>query len=117
VLSRFHSLFQACQGAGYFMHSGDYDEVALLTYVGKVPEDVVALVTAHRDRFRADMKPRPDAEQAFDLACGTAVLELAARNESVAGVRDAHSMASLQAILAAQQAAATSAMLSATASS
>ncbi len=103
LMQRFRALYQRFDDAGLWMHTGDYDDVAVLAFADHPAEHVVSTVLAHRDRLR-EHAPKPGRELAFSLACGTTFLELAARGGAggLQGVRDAQAIRS---ILQMQQAA------------
>ena len=99
---RFDALFHAFKQQGLWMHGGDYDEMAILSFVDAAPDNVVGCVLDHREKISA-LRPRPGKEISFSLACGTAFLELA--RGSVGDILDTAQLLQLQAILDAQTAA------------
>ena len=112
VMQRFRRLYDAFQEAGLWMHTGDYDEVAALSFLDRDASRVVSTVLSHREPIAA-ARPRPGKEQSFSLACGTAFLELARDGVVHEEVRDTQNVLAVQAILQAQQAAMIAASVSA----
>lgn len=108
LMHRFRALYTRFDEAGLWMGAGDYDEVAVLSFLGEPAETVVSLVLQHREHLQS-RKPRPGKELGFSLACGTAFLQLLQQpaDEDLRGVQ--HALA-VQAILQAQQAAMIAAM-------
>ncbi len=113
LMQHFRALYQAFDDAGLWMNTGDYDEVAVLSFLPQSAEHVVARVLKHREHLQSK-KPRPGRELGFSLACGTAFLELVATPEAES-LRGARNVLAVQAILQAQQAAMIAAMAGATA--
>jgi hypothetical protein len=103
VLRRFWALRERFVKRGVHMWTADFDELALLTFVDAPAGAVVGKVLEHRAAMR-DLRPRPDALLSFSLACGTAFLELLGPGAGTEAV-DAGTLANVQQILAAQQAA------------
>ena len=102
AIDRFDALFHAFKQHGLWMHGGDYDEMAVLSFVDAPPDNVVGCVLDHREKIAA-LRPRPGKEISFSLSCGTAFLELA--RDSVADILDTAQLLQLQSILDAQAAA------------
>jgi hypothetical protein len=113
LMHRFRALYTRFDDAGLWMNSGDYDEVAVLSFLPDPAETVVSLVLTHRDHLQS-RKPKPGRELAFSLACGTAFLELV-RDPADETLRGAQNVLTVQAALQAQQAAMIAAMAGATA--
>ena len=101
AVTRFDALFKQFKEAGLWMHGGDYDEMAILSFLDASPASVVETVLRHREEIAA-MKPRPGKEMSFSLACGTAFLALAQDADS--DVLDATRLMQLQSMLDAQTA-------------
>ena len=76
VLHRFRALYDRFDDAGLWMHTGDYDEVAALSFLDHPAARVVDIALAQREII-AQHKPRPGKELSFSLACGTAFFTLA----------------------------------------
>jgi hypothetical protein len=106
LCARFGRLWRAFREAGLWMHSGDYDEVALLAFADAPATAVVERVLRHRAAIDA-LRPRPTRSTSFDLACGTALLELLreARGGEAEAARRIEAIARLVAVLQVQQAA------------
>lgn len=108
VLERFDRLYLGFKEKGLWMNAGDYDEMAILTFIDHPPEKIIEVVTEHRRHMDA-LEPRPDKNMTFSLACSTAFLELVRLDEDLEVITDAKALATMQAIIAAQQAAAAAA--------
>jgi len=104
VMRRFRALYDRFDEAGLWMHTGDYDEVASLSFLPQTAERIVSRVLEHREVLAA-AKPKPGRELSFSLACATGFLELAGDDETQALLRGTQNVLSVQAILQAQQAA------------
>lgn len=113
VMGRFRRLYSAFDDAGLWMHTGDYDEVAALSFLDLPADRVVRLVLDHRETLAA-LEPRPGKELSFSLACATGFLALAASDDLAETMRGAQNVTTVQAILQAQQAAMMAACMSAT---
>lgn len=113
LMSRFRALYDAFKTSGMWMSSGDYDEIACLSFLDCSTSAVVSKVVEHRDALRAH-KPKPDRQLAFSLACSTAFIELAQGTGSDA-VRNAQHVMAVHAIIMAQQAAMAAVAVSTTA--
>lgn len=107
-MRRFRALFEAFKAESLHMHSGDYDEIAYLTYLPQSVAQIVDTTLAHRVRIAA-LRPRAGKDQSFSLACNTALLELAGRDEQLQRITDVQALLQVQSILQAQQAAAAAA--------
>lgn len=116
LMQRFRRLYSGFQEAGLWMHTGDYDEVAALSFLAQDAPRVVATVLAHREVLAATA-PKPGRELSFSLACGTAFLELAAVDAVHDDLRVTANVLAVQAILQAQQAAMVAAAAGAAAAS
>jgi len=103
VMRRFRALYDAFDKAGLWMNTGDYDEVAALSFLDRPAATVVSTTLRHREVL-AKHKPRPGRELSFSLACGTAFLELAGGGADER-LRGTQNVLAIQAILQAQQAA------------
>lgn len=104
ALARFRALYAGFGSEGLWMHRDDYDEIAVLSFLGASPADVVREVLAHRARL-ADLRPRPSKQERFTLACNTAFVALAARDDLGRPAHDAARLTLLHGLLQAQQAA------------
>ncbi|MAG55244.1 MAG: hypothetical protein CMJ83_03035 [Planctomycetes bacterium] len=109
---RFHELEQRFKDAGLWMHAGDYDELAILTFLRHAPERIVERLLAHRKTIE-ELRPKPGKELSFDLAASLAFLELVSHDQDMNQITDAKALLDMQAIIAAQQAAAVAAATSA----
>jgi len=102
ALARFDGLFRQFKESGLWMHGGDYDEMAILSFVDAAPVTVVDKVLQHRESI-AELRPRPGKEMSFSLACGTGFVELA--RAACTDVTDTALLIQFQGILDAQAAA------------
>ncbi|MFT7463195.1 MAG: hypothetical protein ACI9EF_001539 [Pseudohongiellaceae bacterium] len=112
VMQRFRRLYDSFDNSGLWMHSGDYDEIAALSFLPHDTEIVVSTVFKHRETI-AKHPPRPGKELSFSLSCSTGFLELAGDKQMNEQLRDTQNLLALQAIIQAQQAAMMAAALSA----
>ncbi len=108
VCNRFEKLYAAFKASGLWMGSQDYDEIALLCFAPQPPDEVLRVVQRHREAIKG-LRPAPDKQSSFSLACGTALLELARGSATAGLLGDAQTLINIHMILAAQQAAAASA--------
>jgi hypothetical protein len=115
VMRRFRALYDQFDGAGLWMNTGDYDEVAALSFLPQPAERVVSRVLEHR-AVLAEKKPKPDRALSFSLACATGFLELVKDEDAHELMRNTQNVIAVQAILQAQQAAMIAAAVSASAS-
>ncbi|HTF88089.1 MAG TPA: DUF4003 family protein [Planctomycetota bacterium] len=104
VAARFQELYEQFKSSGLWMGSADYDEIALLCFAPQPASEILSTVQGHREKIRA-LKPAPDKQTSFTLACGTALLELARGSKDTVLLSEAQLLIAIQAILAAQQAA------------
>jgi len=114
VMQRFRRLYDGFDKAGLWMHTGDYDEVAALSFLPHETANVVATVLNHRESI-AKHPPKPGRELSFSLACGTGFLELAGDQLMSEHLRGTQNILAVQAIIQAQQAAMIAAAVSASA--
>lgn len=105
LVRRFRDLYAAFQERGLRMNSGDYDEVAILAFLDRPAEEVVARVLADREVLRAELSPRPSKQEGFTMAASTAFLHLATHAPDGSRVLDAAHMAQVLSLLSTQQAA------------
>lgn len=105
AIRRFADLYAAFRDAGLWMHTGDYDEVAMLTFLDEPVGEIVRRVSEHRDVIAAH-RPRPGKELSFDLACTTVLIELLRGGERVSVVNGVRGTMAAQALIASQNAAA-----------
>lgn len=86
----------------------DYDEIALLAFLLIDPEQLVERVLACRDKLRA-VRPRPDKRLAFNIAANLAFLDLVRQDSELLRISEIKLIADIQALVAAQRAAAAAA--------
>lgn len=108
VAARFQALYAGFKASGMWMGSHDYEELALLSFAPQAPAEVLEAALRHRERIRA-LPSAPDKQTSFTLACGTALLELSRDGARLSMLSEAQLLVNIQAILAAQQAAAVAA--------
>lgn len=104
VSARFESLWRTFKGLGLGMRRSDYDEVALLTFAPGSPRTIAKRVIEHRDTIRT-LKPRPNRDTSFSLACATTFLELAERTPMVGQLSRVQAAYQVRCVIAQRQAA------------
>ena len=104
ALTRFRAIYDGFKEAGLWMNTGDYDEVAILSFLDHPVATVVRRTLEHRVKI-AEMRPRPGKELSYSLACSTTFLELVQLNPELNRIHDVQNVMQIQAILQAQQAA------------
>jgi len=104
VVARFDELYQGFRARGLWMSSGDYDEIAVLTFLHHPVERILDRVAEHRAVI-CELPRRPSKDVGFSLACSTVFLELVQLTEDLRSISDATLLANVQAILSAQAAA------------
>ncbi len=114
VLARFQQIHAAFKEIGLWIHQGDWDEIAILTFLDHDVQTIATRVLEHRAEIKK-LKPTPDADTSFSLACGTAFLDLVRLDDRLQVITDINVLAQVQAILAAQQAAIASSVAATTA--
>lgn len=105
VIERVRLLVEAFKEAGVRVRPDKYDEVSILAFADARPPAVVDKVLAGMEALRA-LRPRPDRATAFSLASSLALLELVQGSLAPHDVADLKALAELQAVIAAQEAAA-----------
>ena len=80
----------------------DWDELAMLSILGKRPATVVKRIVAIREDL-AEIRPRMEKSTTFGLAVGIAFLEFATASQQDGSVSHAKVLMDVQSILAAQQ--------------
>ncbi|MBI5433763.1 MAG: DUF4003 family protein [Planctomycetes bacterium] len=103
---RFEALWHEFRARGLRMQSGDYDELALLAFAPGTASSVASRVLEHRVSIDA-LRPKPDRNTSFSLACGTAFLELVGGDRALRRLSRIQAAVQIQSILRARQAAAT----------
>lgn len=101
---RFDSLWKQFKKQALHMHSGDYDEVALLTFAQGDPSSVVQHVLAHRERIR-ELRPKPARDASFSFACATTFLTLSNRGPTALRLSRVQAAYQVRTIVVARQAA------------
>lgn len=102
---RFDALWKQFKEHKLRMHSGDYDEVGLLTFLPGSPSSVAQCVLAHRERIR-ELKPRPTADSSFSFACATTFLTLSDRGPNASRLSRLQAAYQVRTVIVARQAAA-----------
>ncbi len=114
VVEKFNDIYKLFADRGLYMHGGDYDEVAILTYLHHTPSVIVDRALSDREAI-ATLKPTPPREISFSLCAGTAFLSLARLSEKLQKINDIQALMQVQSILQAQQAAAMASVAAASA--
>lgn len=108
IAARVRQLRDTLEAAGQSVWQREYDELAALCFLALPVDLVVRTALDYRDRLRAHLswlgKP-----MAFTLGTGIAFVELASQDETTANIGDIKALIDMQAIVAAQQAAAVAA--------
>jgi hypothetical protein len=105
LCTRFQLLYAQFKSSGLWMGSTDYDEIALLCFAPQSAAEVLGTVQRHRVAIQA-LRPAPDKQTSFTLACGTALLELVRDSARLELLGEAQLLINIHVIIAAQQAAA-----------
>ncbi len=108
VAERFARLADAFRRHEVTIVQADYDELAVLCFVDRPADEVVAATLRCREPIRA-LRPRPGASLSFNLACSVAFLELVQPAGGRRAAGEVKALVDLQAILNAQAAAAAAA--------
>lgn len=101
---RFEALWKQFKEQKLHMHSGDYDEVALLAFAEGTPLTVVRSVLAHRERIR-ELRPKPGRDASFSFACATTFLTLSERSSTASRLSRLQAAYQVRSVLVARQAA------------
>jgi hypothetical protein len=110
--ARFEALWHEFRARGLRMLASDYDEIALLAFAPGTPSAIASRVLEHRASITA-LRPKPDRNTSFSLACGTAFLELVGSDRALRRLSRIQATVQIQSVLRARQAAATAAAASA----
>lgn len=108
ALRRFRDLYAAFKAEKLWMREADYDEMAVLSFLEHDTRKVVHEVMAHRARL-AGLRPRPQKQERFTLACNTVFLAFAPRDVDGTRIREASRLVLVRSLIHAQQAAAAAA--------
>lgn len=103
---RFEALWHEFRARGLRMTSSDYDELALLAFAPGTPSAIASRVLEHRAAI-VELRPKPDRNTSFSLACGTAFLELVGADRALRRLSRIQATLQIQSVLRARQAAAT----------
>ena len=114
---RFHAIRDSFRHAGEKIGRTRFDEVALLSLAPGSPNSIVEQVLRDRDRLR-EYKPRPTKEVAFSLAAGISLARIGESDPGVHGsdLPEISALGQVRAVLEAQQAAMSAAIVGAVAS-
>lgn len=104
AVRRFADIYQAFRDDKLWMDAGDYDEVAMLTFLDQPAAQITRRVAEHRDVIQKH-RPRPGKQLGFSLACTTVFLDALRGDERVSVVAGVGGMIQAQALIAAQNAA------------
>ena len=116
IAMRYRDLADGFEHANVSMWQSDYDELAILSFLGHPARVVVDRVVQHREVMKS-LRPRPDRSLTFNLASSVAFLDLVKVDSDLKSITDAKALMDMQAIIQAQQAAAAAAASSAAAAS
>ncbi len=105
VAQRFGLLVREFRAAGARIGQSEYDEIAVLCFVAQPVDRIVSTVLELRERLRQLLRWTTKGA-AFNLAVNLAFVSLAASDEELANLADVKLVLDMQAIVAAQQAAA-----------
>jgi hypothetical protein len=101
---RFAAVARQLRERGERIWTTIYDEIAMLAVSGIPEGDAAERVLVYRDRLR-QVKPKPTAAMAFSIAAGAVLGEEADRVEGLEETAEVAGLHSVQAMIAAQQAA------------
>jgi hypothetical protein len=104
AVDRAGELIRRFRSAGEPLRKNRYGEVAILAFLHRDPQEIVARVAACRDEIRRP-RPRPDKTEAFKIACSITFLEMMHLDEQAVSISHAKLLLDVQAVIAAQQAA------------
>jgi len=79
------------RGAGVKIYQSDYDELAILTFLGQDTDKIVSTVLEHREPIKL-LKPQVDPGMTFSLAVSTAFVELVGRGGMPEAVTEAKTL-------------------------
>jgi hypothetical protein len=102
---RFGELARGFREQGISIWKSDYDELAILTFLDRPPEQTVERVLELRSAMEA-LRPKPDRSLTFNLASSIAFLEMAGVEAGRKSITGAKALLDLQCILNARAAAA-----------
>ena len=105
VAGRFAALATRFRDAGVSIGQIDYDELAILSFLDHPATVIVDHVLANREVMKT-LRPTPDRNATFNLACSITFLELVRLDAEMRTITDAKALIDMQAILNAQAAAA-----------
>jgi hypothetical protein len=108
VCGRFEALWSAFKERGLRMGAGDYEEVALLTYLPRPAGEVARTVLSHRAELET-LRPRPGREIGFSLGCSTAFAEIVGADKKLQRLALTQSSIQVRMLIAARTAAAAAA--------
>lgn len=111
LAERFSSLHRTFRDYGVRIYTSDYDELAILSFLGLGADQIVNRVQSIRERLTS-LRPRMDKDTHFSIASSLAFLEMAKLQANK--VNDAKAMMDVQALIAAQQAAMVGVIVSST---
>ncbi len=109
--SRYSALAEGFRETSVSIWQSDYDELAILSFLGHSAKRIVDSVLRHRELMES-LKPKPDRSLTFNLAASTTFLELARLDKDLKVITDAKALLDMQAIINAQEAAAVAAACS-----
>ena len=113
LVPRFVALREEFTARGLRMHEGAYNQLAVLSFLEHSPVQIADRVLDHR-AVMAALKPNPGREMTFDLAVGTAFLDLVHLDRDLREISDLSNLLQIQAVIQAQQVAVISVVVVAT---
>ncbi|MGB0714590.1 MAG: DUF4003 family protein [Phycisphaerae bacterium] len=104
-VSRAGELLRAFKSQRVTIRRGDYDEIALLAFLTVKPEALVAQVIQYRDEIRKT-RPRVDMRAALNIAANLVFMDCVRADDELLQISEIKLIVDLQAMVAAQRAAA-----------
>ncbi len=114
IANRFAELSEAFRLRGTRVWQGEYDEIAILSFLTEPSTQIVTQVLENQAQIR-ELSSRPSRSLAFNLASSIAFTQLVQARMGREAVADAKALMDMQAIVAAQQAAIIAATVATTA--
>lgn len=108
AVTRFTHLCRAFHEAGIDTSAGRYDDMAMLTFLPQPHDHIAEVVLAHRENLQGMQTP-PSSQILFNIACGTAFLDLAMWADELSVPSDMLALRDMQSIFAREMAAAAAA--------
>lgn len=113
IVERFSGLLAAFRAAGAKIKTGEYDEVAILSFVAQPAANIVATVRELQAGLRARLKWLSEGD-ALSLGAGLAFVRLVGASGELGALADAKLLLDMQTLVTARQAASTAALSAST---